>query len=74
MLYSVGWLFIQNNLGRTESREMDLPLGEGRHGEKGCSANKSLPGGAWNPTSIARAEEVEYTGRKSESKLKVRQC
>ena len=53
---------------------MDLPLGEGRHGEKGCSANKSLPGGAWNPTSIARAEEVEYTGRKSESKLKVRQC
>ena len=37
---------------------MDLPLGE-----KGCSANKSLPGGAWNPTRIARAEEVEYTGR-----------
>lgn len=58
MLYSIGWLFIQNNLGRTESREMDLPLGE-----KGCSANKSLPGGAWNPTRIARAEEVEYTGR-----------
>ena len=63
MLYSTGWLFIQNNLRRTEPREMDLALGEGRHREKGCSANKSLPGGARNPTRIARAEEVEYTGR-----------
>ena len=42
---------------------MDLPLGEGRHGGKGRSANKSLPGGAWNPTNIARTEEIEYTGR-----------
>ena len=63
MLYSIGWLFIQNNIKRTEPREMDLPLGEGRHGGKGRSANKSLPGGAWNPTNIARTEEIEYTGR-----------
>ena len=63
MLYSIGWLFIQNNIRRTEAREMDLPLGEGRYGGKGCSANKSLPGGAWNPINIAKTEETEYTGR-----------